>query len=159
MWNQICSFTFWLHAPEHVARFQRFFGIFPITNKVEPKLTNGLNHQQQHKRKITYDTNVLDECIEEIKHSSNQNSTPTDIDYIITNWFWYYFFQIGSALGNEIFYIVFFPTWIWNVDGCVARRVSILWAIFMYLGQATKDILAMPRPASPPVLQLEKRYG
>ena len=28
----------------------------------------------------------------------------------------------------------------------------------MYIGQATKDILAIPRPP-PPVLQLEKRYN
>jgi hypothetical protein len=127
MWNQLRSFVFWLHDPEHVARFQRFFGVLPITNcqpdqisktdennsnsnNVKPKLTNGLTHRH-HERKITYDTNVLDECIEEMKHSSNQNTTSTDIDYKITHWFWYYFFQFGSALGNEIFYIVFFPTW------------------------------------------------
>jgi hypothetical protein len=46
---------------------------------------------------------------------------------------------------------------VWNVDGSVARKISILWAFFMYIGQATKDILAIPRPASPPVLKLEKR--
>jgi len=46
---------------------------------------------------------------------------------------------------------------IWNVDGCVARQIGMLWAFFMYIGQATKDVLAIPRPASPPVLQLEKR--
>ncbi len=46
---------------------------------------------------------------------------------------------------------------IWNVDGCAARKVSILWAYFMYIGQATKDILRIPRPSSPPVLQLEKQ--
>lgn len=28
----------------------------------------------------------------------------------------------------------------------------------MYVGQATKDILCMPRPASPPVVKLEERY-
>lgn len=46
---------------------------------------------------------------------------------------------------------------VWNVDGAVARKVSILWAFFMYIGQATKDVLAIPRPPSPPVLRLEKR--
>ncbi len=51
----------------------------------------------------------------------------------------------------------FFLLRIWNVDGAVARKISILWAFFMYIGQATKDILAIPRPASPPVLKLEKR--
>ena len=28
----------------------------------------------------------------------------------------------------------------------------------MYIGQATKDLLCMPRPASPPVVKLEERY-
>lgn len=37
-------------------------------------------------------------------------------------------------------------------------RVAFLWGIFMYVGQATKDILCMPRPASPPVVKLEERY-
>ena len=46
---------------------------------------------------------------------------------------------------------------VWNVDGAVARKVSILWAFFMYVGQATKDIIAIPRPSSPPVPRLEKR--
>ncbi|CAF2590285.1 unnamed protein product [Rotaria sp. Silwood2] len=187
MWNQIRSFIFWLHKPDHVAKFQHYFGILPISMcKSDPisivdendinknpnnnsinddnKKThtpNGLYHRH-HERKVTYDTNVLDECIQEIKHSTNQNqnkkNTSADIDYKVTSWFWYYFFQIGSALGNEIFYILFFPIWIWNVDGCVARKVSILWVYFMYIGQATKDILGMPRPSSPPVIQLEKRY-
>ena len=28
----------------------------------------------------------------------------------------------------------------------------------MYFGQATKDLLCMPRPASPPLVKLEERY-
>lgn len=47
---------------------------------------------------------------------------------------------------------------IWNVDGAVARKVVILWAFFMYVGQATKDIVEIPRPRSPPVIHLEKRF-
>lgn len=43
------------------------------------------------------------------------------------------------------------------MDQGVLRQVAILWAFFMYVGQATKDILAIPRPSSPPVLQIEKR--
>jgi hypothetical protein len=138
MWNQIRSFVIWLHEPDHVARFQRVFGVLPTTTrkpdlipKIDEnnfnsnnnnnhidhdlsKLSNGLYHRQ-HERKVTYDTNVLDECIEEIKHSSNQientKKNSFEMDYKITSWFWYYFFQFGAALGNEIFYILFFPTW------------------------------------------------
>lgn len=195
MWNYLRSYVIWLHEPEHVARFQRSFGVVPISDQ-QPDLiptlndNNNLNknnnnnnnnirssssddddenksysingvYNRQLDGKITYDASVLDECIEEIKHSTNQEKKNDDIppvlDYKITSWFWYYFFQFGAALGNEIFYIIFYPTWIWNVDGAVARKISILWAFFMYIGQATKDVLGIPRPSSPPVLKLEKR--
>ncbi|CAF0738821.1 unnamed protein product [Rotaria sordida] len=188
MWNYLRSFVTWLHEPRHVARFQQYFGVLPKSNSIsttynEINLNKNKNnnnnlinnddddekkiliddiYDQDLQGKINYDSNVLDECIEEIKHSINQNENkekiPLQLDYKITSWFWYYFFQFGAALGNEIFYILFFPTWIWNVDGAVARKISILWAFFMYIGQATKDILAIPRPPTPPVLKLEKRY-
>jgi len=141
MWNQLRSFVLWLNEPDHVARFQRYLGVLPMSNRkpdLIPKidennfnknknnnnnhidngksqLSNGLYHRH-HERKVTYDTHVLDECIEEIKHSTNKNEnkkkiSSSEIDYKITSWFWYYFFQFGAALGNEIFYIIFFPTW------------------------------------------------
>lgn len=80
-------------------------------------------------------------------------------DYIITNKFLYYLFHFGANLGNEIFYIIFFPCWFWNIDGFVGRRLCIFWCIFMYVGQALKDIIKIPRPSSPPVVQIEKRYA
>ncbi len=129
MLNQIRSFVIWLNEPNHVARFQHYFGILPLTNQevdLIPKsdknnsnnidngksqVLNGL-YNRHHERKVIDDANVLDECIEEIKHSTTQDeNTPEEIDYKITSRFWYYFFLIGSALGNEIFYILFFPTW------------------------------------------------
>jgi hypothetical protein len=135
MWNQLRSFVLWLHEPDHVARFQRYFGVLPLTDckpdlipkidqnhlnhnnnnnstiiKEESPVSNGLYHRH-HERKVTYDKNVLDECIEEIKHNQNQKTNSSKIDYKIASWFWYYFFQFGSALGNEIFYIIFFPIW------------------------------------------------
>jgi sphingosine-1-phosphate phosphatase 1 len=79
-------------------------------------------------------------------------------NYEIKSKFWFYLFHLGAEMGNELFYSLFFPIWFWNIDGAIARKVSILWAIFMYIGQATKDILQMPRPATPPVMKLEARY-
>jgi len=76
----------------------------------------------------------------------------------IHNQFWFYLFHLGAAMGNEIFYCLFFPFWFWNVDSAIGRKVGFLWGIFMYFGQATKDLLCMPRPASPPVVKLEERY-
>lgn len=71
---------------------------------------------------------------------------------------WHALFTFGSTLGNEIFYITFFPFLFWNIDEYIARRMVFLWALFMYCGQAAKDIIQWPRPPSPPVISVEKRY-
>lgn len=71
----------------------------------------------------------------------------------------YYLFCLGTELGNELFYILFFPFWIWNLDPFVGRRLVIIWVLVMYLGQCTKDIIRWPRPASPPVIKLEVFYN
>jgi hypothetical protein len=119
MLNQIRSFVIWLNEPNHVARFQRYFGILPLTNqevdlipKSDKNNSNSIDNRKSQELNGLYnrhhDANVLDE----IKHSTTQDeNTPEEIDYKITSWFWYYFFLIGSALGNEIFYILFFPSW------------------------------------------------
>ncbi|XP_062037620.1 sphingosine-1-phosphate phosphatase 1 [Lepus europaeus] len=77
----------------------------------------------------------------------------------VSNWPLYYLFCLGTELGNELFYIVFFPFWIWNLDPLVGRRLVIIWVLVMYLGQCTKDIVRWPRPASPPVVKLEVFYN
>ncbi|XP_053143418.1 sphingosine-1-phosphate phosphatase 1 [Hemicordylus capensis] len=71
----------------------------------------------------------------------------------------YYLFSLGTELGNELFYILFFPFCIWNVDAWLGRRLIIVWVWVMYLGQCTKDVIRWPRPASPPVVKLEVFYN
>ncbi|CAK6432006.1 unnamed protein product [Pipistrellus nathusii] len=77
----------------------------------------------------------------------------------VSNWPLYYLFCLGTELGNELFYILFFPFWIWNLDALVGRRLVVIWVLVMYLGQCTKDIVRWPRPASPPVVKLEVFYN
>lgn len=78
--------------------------------------------------------------------------------FFISNRFLYYAFTLGTELGNELFYISFFPFLTWNVDPFVARRLIAIWVWVMYLGQCTKDLVRWPRPASPPVVKLEVFY-
>lgn len=73
--------------------------------------------------------------------------------------FLYYLFSLGTELGNELFYILFFPFCIWNLDAWLGRRLIIIWVWVMYLGQCTKDVIRWPRPASPPVVKLEVFYN
>ncbi|XP_067009815.2 sphingosine-1-phosphate phosphatase 2 isoform X2 [Anabrus simplex] len=79
--------------------------------------------------------------------------------YVITNWMWYYLFIVGTALGDEIFYASFIPFWFWNIDGAVGRRVVLVWAIIMYVGQGIKDIVRWPRPSCPPAVRLQKKWA
>ncbi|XP_044292179.1 sphingosine-1-phosphate phosphatase 1 [Varanus komodoensis] len=79
--------------------------------------------------------------------------------FSIRNHFLYYLFSLGTELGNELFYILFFPFCIWNVDAWMGRRLIIIWVWVMYLGQCTKDVIRLPRPASPPVVKLEVFYN
>jgi len=58
-----------------------------------------------------------------------------------------------------MFYASFIPFWFWNIDGAVGRRVVLVWTIVMYIGQGIKDIVCWPRPSSPPVFRLQKKWS
>lgn len=80
-------------------------------------------------------------------------------EFMIDNRFLYYLFTFGTELGNELFYMTFFPFVTWNVDAFVSRRLIIVWVWVMYLGQCTKDVIGWSRPASPPVVKVEMFYN
>ncbi|XP_069391713.1 sphingosine-1-phosphate phosphatase 1 [Paralichthys olivaceus] len=80
-------------------------------------------------------------------------------EFLIENRFLFYLFTFGTELGNELFYITFFPFVIWNLDAFAGRRLIMVWVWVMYLGQCTKDVIGWPRPASPPVVKVEMFYN
>ncbi|XP_029453989.1 sphingosine-1-phosphate phosphatase 1 isoform X2 [Rhinatrema bivittatum] len=98
---------------------------------------------------------------EKTKQPKRRNSLTEEAgqDFVINNKFLYYLFSFGTELGNELFYISFFPFWIWNVDAYVGRKLIVIWVLVMYLGQCTKDVIRWPRPSSPPVTKLEVFYN
>nr|QNL15293.1 sphingosine-1-phosphate phosphatase 1 [Littorina littorea] len=106
-------------------------------------LTNGYIHNGETPKAGSDDT------------TKSSIHTPT---YVIANKLLYYIFSFGASLGNEIFYIVFFSFGLWAFDNSVSRRISLIWCVIMYVGQAAKDLICWPRPTSPPVVRLEGRY-
>jgi len=68
--------------------------------------------------------------------------------------------RIAAALGDEMFYMMALPLlfWVWP-GGDAARRLVYVWMLVYYLGHTAKDLLQLPRPPSPPVLQLERHYA
>lgn len=90
-----------------------------------------------------------------------RNSLTGDVgqEFIIQNKFLFYLFTFGTELGNEMFFIAFFPFLFWNVDALVSRRLIVVWAWNLFVGQSTKDLVRWSRPASPPVVKVEVFYN
>ncbi|XP_020503076.1 sphingosine-1-phosphate phosphatase 1 [Labrus bergylta] len=90
-----------------------------------------------------------------------KNSLTGDMgqEFLIHNKFLFYLFTFGTELGNEMFFIVFFPFLFWNIDALVSRRLIVVWAWNLFVGQSTKDMIRWSRPASPPVVKVEVFYN
>ncbi|XP_018550053.1 sphingosine-1-phosphate phosphatase 1 [Lates calcarifer] len=90
-----------------------------------------------------------------------RNSLTGDMgqEFLIHNKFLFYLFTFGTELGNEMFFIVFFPFLFWNIDALVSRRLIVVWAWNLFVGQSTKDMVRWSRPASPPVVKVEVFYN
>ncbi|XP_072218012.1 sphingosine-1-phosphate phosphatase 1 [Leuresthes tenuis] len=90
-----------------------------------------------------------------------RNSLTGDVgqEFLIHNKFLFYLFTFGTELGNEMFFIIFFPFLFWNIDAVVSRRLIVVWAWNLFVGQSTKDMVRWSRPASPPVVKVEVFYN
>lgn len=90
-----------------------------------------------------------------------RNSLTGDVgqEFLIHNKLLFYLFTFGTELGNEMFFIIFFPFLFWNVDALVSRRLIVVWAWNLFVGQSTKDMVRWSRPASPPVVKVEVFYN
>ncbi|KAL6096077.1 sgpp1 [Pungitius sinensis] len=90
-----------------------------------------------------------------------RNSLTGDVgqEFLIQNKFLFYLFTFGTELGNEMFFIAFFPFLFWNIDALVSRRLIVVWAWNLFVGQSTKDMVRWSRPASPPVVKVEVFYN
>jgi hypothetical protein len=70
----------------------------------------------------------------------------------------FYILSYSSSLGNEVFYLLFYPYCVWNLDSVMIRKTALVWSLSMYIGQAGKDYFWWPRPRSPPVIRLETDF-
>lgn len=175
----------YLQDPEHVARFQRLCGV----RATEPRdrLANGapcVRHEdvqngggdgirrrdaeketEREKRNNGVANGAAactgDDAMGPTVKPMRRNSLTGDVgqDFLIENKLLFYLFTFGTELGNELFYISFFPYLMWGVDAFVSRRLVVVWVWVMYLGQCTKDVFRWPRPSSPPVVKVEVFYN
>lgn len=158
-----------LHSPNLVARIQKFFGV-ELTDHLDEKNTTAKHVHQSNddvssttlprRRQLSSGNGLRSKALD---YKENEKTTHLEnhpsVSYVIRNRFWYYLFSFGASLGYEVFYATFFSVWFWNIDTAVGRRMILLWVTVMYVGQALKDVIRWPRPASPPVVSLEPEYA
>ncbi|GAB1859765.1 Sphingosine-1-phosphate phosphatase 1 [Camponotus japonicus] len=122
------------------------------------KINNCINSSKNINRSIEQ-TEFLKQQKNESISKEETSTISENPHYTITNSFWYYLFLFGTELGDEIFYSSFIPFLFWNIDGAVGRRVVLVWAIVMTIGQVLKDIICWPRPACPPAVRLQNKWS
>uniref|UniRef100_A0A1B6HP62 Phosphatidic acid phosphatase type 2/haloperoxidase domain-containing protein n=1 Tax=Homalodisca liturata TaxID=320908 RepID=A0A1B6HP62_9HEMI len=185
----------YLKDPSLVVRFQRYFGVYSVSearerkNKFQSKVVPGVQNnivdgldtnvihlkQRTSSNSKTVKNNKPCVSLKSKENTSEVNgginssnladdtfSSESDVEalpYVITIKFWYYLFLFGTYLGDEVFYASFIPFWFWNIDGAVGRRIVMVWTIIMYIGQGIKDVVCWPRPTSPPVFRLQKKWS
>ncbi|XP_019624265.1 PREDICTED: sphingosine-1-phosphate phosphatase 1-like [Branchiostoma belcheri] len=168
-----------LKDPSVVAKFQELCGIEFIDDSVQEKngdacsggdnchnsasATNGIRKRHKEDKPKAEVGRSLANGYVDLSHPRDQAEWGNHVSeagrpYRVNNKMWYYLFCFGSSLGGELFYITFFPFWFWNIDYFVSRRVIVVWAFTMYLGQSAKDIIRWPRPPSPPVAKIERTF-
>ncbi|KAI4497383.1 hypothetical protein M0802_007394 [Mischocyttarus mexicanus] len=144
----------YLKGPRLVANVQEFFGI-EINYKIKHSENLRLSDNKEQNGYTKTDKSLSKE-----EYSSNKYFMKLESPaFIVKNHFWYYLFLFGTELGDEVFYSAFIPFWFWNIDGAVGRRVVLVWAIVMSIGQALKDIICWPRPACPPAVRLQSKWA
>ncbi|KAL4238893.1 Sphingosine-1-phosphate phosphatase 1 [Mactra antiquata] len=176
--------TFWdiidnLRDYKHVANFQRFCGVETYdldetvnghdldnagtvnSNHCECNSNKEINGSVQHSN----GTNSADH----VKHRNglkngfkngitNPKGHEQRLAYKINNKLVHHMFEFGASLGSEMFYLIFFPFMIWNVDSRLTRHMLLIWYPLMYFGQFLKDWIKWPRPGAPAVRLEGKRF-
>lgn len=175
MWS---NFVQYYKDPQLVARIQEYFGVdihydsrnkataVPKDDHSEKSSTDGDNKASTEANGYSIQENqsTTKKRHNEALHSSDDDATGTSCSkdakpYTIKNYFWYYLFLFGTELGDELFYSIFIPFWFWNIDGATGRRIVLVWASVMSLGQALKDIICWPRPSCPPAVRLQNKWS
>jgi len=159
--ERLCRIGTYLNDPALVASVQDFCGI-RIDGRRRTTSNGSVNGRLQSRDPETQPNNHSESDHELPDHEASKailkSSMTNNVQFSITRPWLYYLAIFGAFLGNESFNCCFFPFWLWNVDGYIARRVVLLWAFTLYVGQCIKDIVCWPRPRSPPAAKLEQRY-
>jgi len=56
------------------------------------------------------------------------------------------FFKVITLLGNEEFYLIFFPILFWSLDIKLGYKLGLIFLFSAYLNQSLKELFAQPRP-------------
>ncbi|XP_058801363.1 sphingosine-1-phosphate phosphatase 1-like isoform X2 [Phymastichus coffea] len=125
----LANFIKYCKDPHLVAKIQQFFGVDIHYDCVKKSDKNGL----------------LNGCaVQENDKNKKRNNASLQSQQ--------------KELGDESFYATAIPFWFWNIDGAVGRRIVLVWATVMAVGQTLKDIICWPRPSCPPAIRFQSKW-
>lgn len=129
MLKKFSSIVNWLDDANLVARTQLYFGISFI----------GLKKASENDDETKYSDDKPNSTKSNIK--SVQLLDGQKCLFSVERKLIYWFFLFITHMGNEVFYITFLPTLVWLFVERIMHLTCLSWAICMFLGQATKDII------------------
>lgn len=146
--NHIKKAVLHLKDPQLVADFQNKLGIQPVSQRNSLReqskrcLNTDIDYESNSRKKgntkcgkLSEDEANSDDPMDKGENLYKVENHGDSKNFTVKNKFWYYFFYIGTYLGDEIFYSIYFPFWFWNVDYNVGRRIITTWAVVMYIGK------------------------
>lgn len=135
-----------LGEKELVVQFQQFCGL---------RWKNHKSNDIHSDLEITKSETKSDKCLQN-GGLENSNIQTSDFEY---NSVVHVLFYLSSALGDEQILIALLSFVLWNIDEKAVIKAYLSLAISLYLGQGAKDTFLAPRPPSPPVIRVEKKYA
>lgn len=145
---------------QHVADFQRFCGVEIVEVDEFPEKDKACNGSvEESAGKSNSNDSVKHRAVNGHKNGFkngiyNPNTKEAHLAYKINNKLIFHLLEFGAGLGSEMFYLLFYPFMIWNVDSRLTRQLLLIWYPLMYFGQFLKDWIQWPRPG-PPAVRLE----
>lgn len=146
---------------QHVADFQRFCGVEivevdSLAEKDSAAVTEtGVKENEANEENCVHRRNTNGIHKNGFKNGiTSPESHERKLAYKIKNKPFHLLMEFGASLGSEMFYLIFYPFMLWNVDARLTRHLLLIWYPLMYVGQFMKDCIKWPRPG-PPALRLE----
>lgn len=124
--KKLISFISSIHSPETVWLFQQYFGIEKLFTDNQHRNGDSCSNTNGYLRSS-------------FANGTTKSSSKKIPQYRIRSKLFYYLFKFGSFLGQEEFYIIFFPFWFWHFDAQTGKGCPFVFLVIARLLYSRKQ--------------------